>query len=208
LDNHSHSENWRLQIVSALKVFYYYLANSQKDLMFGILHPGGGQYYCLSIISDDQVLLHINRDASATTFSPNQYVLEDFGRKALANPEKVASSLFSGSKMEHSYGSITSSRAAKLRMVAHMIGLLGELAGSSVDLMWGYSDSDDEGAVSNFDSFPSDFPSNWSEILPVNSKTYDWAGNILQITSEGNVVATYNQQSAELLRSNGELTKF
>jgi len=197
-----------LQIVSALKVFYYYLANSEKDLMFAILHPGGGQYYCLSIISDDQVLLYMNRDASASTFSPGQYVLEDFGRKAIANPEKVASSLFSGSKMEYSYGSISESRAAKLRMVAHMIGLLGELAGSNVDLMWGYSDSDDEGAVSNFDSFPSSFPSNWSGILPVNSRIYDWAGNILQITSEGNVVATYNQQAAELLRSNGEFTKF
>ena len=208
MGNQSYTENWRLQIVSALKVFYYYLANSEKDLMFGILHPGGGQYYCLSIINDDEVLLHMNRDASATTFSPGHYVLEDFARKAMANPEKVASSLFSGSKMEYSYGSISVSRAAKLRMVAHMIGLLGELAGNSVDLRWGYSDSSDEGAVSNFDSFPIAFPSNWSEILPVNSKTYDWAGNILEVISEGMVVATYNQQAAELMRSNGEITKF
>ena len=89
-----------------------------------------------------------------------------------------------------------------------MIGLLGELAGNSVDLRWGYSDSSDEGAVSNFDSFPSAFPSNWSEVLPVNSRHYDWAGNILEVTSEGMVVATYNQQAAELMRSNGEVTKF
>lgn len=207
MDNYSYSENWRLQIVSALKVFYYYLANSEKDLMFGILHPGGGQYYCLSVISDDEVLLYMNRDASATTFSPGHYVLEDFGRKAIANPEKVASALFVGSKMEYAYGSISASRAAKLRMVSHMIGLLGELAGKSVDLRWGYSDSEDD-CLSNFHSFPDAFPSNWSEILPVNSKNYDWAGNILEVTSEGIVVATYNQQAAELLRSNGEVTKF
>lgn len=208
LDNQSYTENWRLQIVSALKVFYYYLANSEKDLMFGILHPGDGQYYCLSIIDDNQVLLYMNRDASATTFHPSHYVLEDFGRKAKANPEKVASSLYSGSEMEYSYGSINARRAAKLRMVAHIIGLLGELTGNKVDLRWGYSDSSDEGAVSNFNSFPSAFPLSWSEVLPVNSKNYDWAGNILQVTAEGMVVATYNQQTAELLLPNGRVTKF
>jgi len=197
-----------MQIVSALKVFYYYLANSEHDLMFGILSPGGGQYYCLSILDENNVLLYMNRDASATAFYPAHYVLEEFGRKAMANPEKVASSLFSGSKMEYSYGSISESRAAKLRMVGHMIELLTEMTGTNVDLRWGYSDTSDEGAVSNFDTFPNAFPFSWAEVLPVNSKYYNWSGNILEITSEGMTVATYNQQTAEVLLANGKLTKF
>jgi len=207
LDNLSFNENWRLQIISALKVFYHYLANSERDLMLGILHPAGGQYYCLSIIDDQRVLLYMNKDASATSFYPEHYVVEDFARKAIVNPEKVASSLFSGSKMEYSYGSISASRAAKLRMVAHMIGLLAELAGNNVDLRWGYFDGDDD-AVSKFNSFPSSYPFGWSEVAPVNTRNYDWSGNILEVTSEGAIVATYNQQTAEALLANGDLIQF
>lgn len=68
------NEKWRLEIISALKVFYYYLSWSEKDLMLGILHPGGGQYHCLSIMDDSQVLLHMNKFASATTFFPASFL--------------------------------------------------------------------------------------------------------------------------------------
>jgi hypothetical protein len=202
------NEQWRQEIISALKVFYYYLANAEQDLMLGILHPGGGQYYCLSILDSRQVLLHMNRNASATAFYPASFVVRDFAVKAQKNSEKVAASLFAGSKMEYAYGSITPIRGSKLRMVAHMIGLLEELKGQDVDLLWGYFDSDNEGAFSNFDVLPSNFPENWETAQPVNSHNYDWSANILQIVAGGQIVATYNQQTAEVLLSAGTLKSF
>ncbi len=202
------NEQWRQEIISALKVFYYYLANAEQDLMLGILHPGGGQYYCLSIMDARQVLLHMNRNASATTLYPASFVVRDFADKAHKNPEKVAASLFAGSGMEYAYGAITPSRGSKLRMVAHMIGLLEELKGQDVDLLWGYFDSDNEGAFSNFDVFPSNFPENWETAKPVNIQNYDWSANILQIEAGGQIVATYNQQTAEVLLSAGTLKSF
>jgi hypothetical protein len=93
-------------------------------------------------------------------------------------------------------------------MVAHMIGLLEELKGQDVDLLWGYFDSDNEGAFSNFDVFPSNFPENWETAQPVNSQNYDWSANILQIVAGGQIVATYNQQTAEVLLSAGTLKSF
>jgi len=208
MENRDMNEQWRQEIISALKVFYYYLANAEQDLMLGILHPGGGQYYCLSIMDARQVLLHMNRGASATTFSPVTYSVQDFADKAHKNPEKVAASLFAGSRMEYAYGAITPSRASKLRMVAHMIGLLEELKGQDVDLLWGYFDSDNEGAFSNFDVFPSNFPEDWETAQPVNSQNYDWSANILQIVAGGQIVATYNQQTAEVLLSAGTFKSF
>jgi hypothetical protein len=202
------NEQWRQEMVSALKVFYYYLANAEQDLMLGILHPGGGQYYCLSILDSRQVLLHMNRNASATAFYPASFVVRDFAEKAQKNSEKVAASLFAGSKMEYAYGSINPSRGSKLRMVAHMIGLLEELIGQDVDLLWGYFDSDNEGTFSNFDVFPSNFPEDWETAQPVNSQNYDWSANILQIVAGGQIVATYNQQTAEVLLSAGTLKSF
>ena len=202
------NEQWRQEMVSSLKVFYYYLANAEQDLMLGILHPGGGQYYCLSILDSRQVLLHMNRNASATAFYPASFVVRDFAVRAQKNSEKVAASLFAGSKMEYAYGAITPSRGSKLRMVAHMIGQLEELKGQDVDLLWGYFDSDNEGAFSNFDVFPSNFPENWETAQPVNSQNYDWSANILQIVAGGQIVATYNQQTAEVLLSAGTLKSF
>ena len=208
MENRDMNEQWRQEIISALKVFYYYLANAEQDLMLGILHPGGGQYYCLSILDSRQVLLHMNRNASATAFYPASFVVRDFAVKAQKNSEKVAASLFAGSKMEYAYGSITPIRGSKLRMVAHMIGLLEELKGQDVDLLWGYFDSDNEGAFSNFDVLPSNFPENWETAQPVNSQNYDWSANILQIVAGGQIVATYNQQTAEVLLSAGTLKSF
>jgi hypothetical protein len=208
MENRDMNEQWRQEIESALKVFYYYLANAEQDLMLGILHPGGGQYYCLSIMDAREVLLHMNRGASATAFSPVHYSVQDFAEKAHKNPEKVAASLFAGSKMEYAYGAMTPSRGSKLRMVAHMIGLLEELKGQDVDLKWGYFDSDNEGAFSNFDVFPINFPGNWESAKPVNSQVYDWSANILQVVARGDIVATYNQQTAEVLLGTGTLKSF
>jgi hypothetical protein len=208
MENRDMHEQWRQEIESALKVFYYYLANAEQDLMLGILHPGGGQYYCLSIMDAREVLLHMNRGASATTFSPAHYSVQDFAEKAHENPEKVAASLFAGSKMEYAYGAISSSRASKLRMIAHMIGLLEELQGEGVDLLWGYFDSSNEGAWPNFNVFPANFPENWQSTKPVNSEHYDWSANILQVVAGGEIVATYNQATAEVLLKSGNLKKF
>jgi hypothetical protein len=208
MENRDMHEQWRQEIESALKVFYYYLANAEQDLMLGILHPGGGQYNCLSIMDARGVLLHMNRGASATAFHPATFTVQDFAEKAHKNPEKVAASLFAGSKMEYAYGAISSSRASKLRMIAHMIGLLEELQGEGVDLLWGYFDSDNEGAWSNFDVFPSTFPANWEVAKPVNSQYYDWSANILQVEAGGQIIATYNQQAAEVLLGTGTLKSF
>ncbi len=202
------NEKWRLEIISALRVFYYYLSWSEKDLMLGILHPGGGQYHCLTIMDDSKVLLHMNKFASATTFFPASFSVTDFGGKAMRNPEKVAQSLFSGSIMNHTYGVVNSARAAKMKMIAHMLGLLEELQGNRVELLWGFFDSSSEGAYSNFETVPKEFPPVWTKVSPVNTLFYDWAANILQIESNGEVIATYNQQTGQLLRSSGELVQF
>jgi hypothetical protein len=202
------NEKWRLEIISALKVFCYYLTWSEKDLMLGILHPGGGQYHCLSIMDDQQVLVHLNKNASATTFHPAQHSISDFGEKAEKNPEKFAQSLYTGSLMTHTYGAVDSARASRLKMLAHMIGTLEELEGESVDLRWGFFDSASEGSYSNFETMPADFPASWGQVPPVNGIFYDWAANILQIEVDGRIVATYNQQAAELLRNSGQLLKF
>lgn len=202
------NDKWRLEIIVSLKIFYYYLTWSEKDLMLGILHPGGGQYHCLSFMDDQQVLVHLNKHASATTFYPAQHSIAGFGEKAERNPEKLAQSLYAGSLMIHAYGAVDSARASKLRMLAHMIGTLEELEGKNVDLRWGFFDSSSEGAYSNFETMPAEFPVEWGKVQPVNGIFYDWAANILQIEVEGQVVATYNQQTAELLRSSGQVLKF
>lgn len=208
MDTSIPNQAWRLEIISALKVFYYYLTNSDRDLMLGILRPGGGQYYCLSILDARQVLLHMNRDASATTFYPAEFVVGEFGTKAAAKPEKIAAELFAGSKMEYTYGAIDSARASKLRMIAHMLGLLDEFKGSQVDLNWGYFDSSDEGASANFVELQPGWPESWLTSTPVNSLYYGWAANILQITSNGEVIVTYNQQTAEAISLSGNLRRF
>ena len=202
------NDKWRLEIISALKVFYYYLTWSDKDLMLGILHPGGGQYHCLSFMDDQQVLVHLNKHASATAFYPAHQSIEGFGEKAERNPEKFAQSLYAGSLMVHTYGAVDSLRASKLRMLAHMIGTLEELEGKRADLRWGFFDSSSEGSYSHFETMPVEFPTNWGQVRPVNGIFYDWAANILQIEVDGQVVATYNQQTAELLRSSGQMLRF
>lgn len=202
------SDKRRLEIISALKIFYYYLTWSENDLMLGILHPGGGQYHCISFIDSQQVLVHLNQYASATAFYPAQHSIEEFGEKANRNPEKFAHSLYAGSLMTHTYGAVDSTRASKLRMFAHMIGAFEELVGRIADLRWGFFDSSSEGSYSNFETIPAEFPANWGSFRPVNGQFYDWSANILQIEVEGEVVATYNQQAAELLRVSGQVVKF
>lgn len=201
-------DRWRQEIICALKVFYYYTTHAEQDLMLGILHPGGGQYPCLSIIDRNQVLVHMNRHGSATTFFPRLHSVRDFGEKARKAPEKVAASLFGGSGILHSYGHISDSRAARLRMIAHMIGLLDELRLESVDLRWGYFDSAEEGSFSTFSTFPNYFPPYWEMAEPVNTQHYDWAANILQVIVGNEIVATYNQMTAEVLLKSGTFEKF
>jgi hypothetical protein len=208
MENSENTEAWRQEIISALKVFHYYLANSDGDLMLGILQPGGGQYYCLSILDEKNVLLYMNRGASATSFSPQHFALPDFAKKALRAPEKVAATLFEGSNMTYSYGSITPVKASKLRMIAHMIGLLEELEGQVVDLEWGYFDSSDAGAESKFETLPQEYPKSWGDVAPVKADVYGWAANILRVTADGQVAATYNQQTAEVLLVTGRLISF
>lgn len=208
MDSSSNNEAWRLEIISVLKVFHFYLVNSDRDLMLGILQPGGGQYYCLSILDDMNVLLYMNRGASATAFSPQHFALPDFAKNALREPEKVAATLFEGSKMTYTYGSVTPAKASKLRMIAHMIGLLEELEGQVVDLEWGYFDSSDAGAESKFETLPQEYPTSWVDALPVKADVYGWAANIFQVTADGQVAATYNQQSAEVLLPTGRLVSF
>ena len=208
MGNSENTEAWRLEIISALKVFHYYLAHSDRDLMLGILQPGGGQYYCLSILDEENVLVYMNRGASATAFSPQHFALPDFAKKALRQPEKVAARLFEGSNMTYSYGSITSLKASKLRMIAHMIGLLEELERQVVDLEWGYFDSSDAGAASRFDALPAEYPTSWGDVPPVKADVYGWAANIFRVTADGDAVATYNQQTAEVLLATGRLFTF
>lgn len=202
------AESWRLQIQAAFKVFHYYLSHAEQDMMFGILHPGGGQYYCLSILDSDKVLVLMNRDASATAQAPKNYLVQDFAQKASDNAEKLAISLYAGSGLPYAYESVSNQRAAKLRMVGHILGLLDELAGKEADLAWGFFDSSSEGSFSNFHEFPEKFPAHWKGILPVNKQFYDWSANILQIAANGEIVATYNQQTAEVLLSSGQIRKF
>jgi len=208
MDRMAPAEHWRLQLQAAFKVFHYYSSHAEQDLMFGILHPGGGQNYCLSILDAQNVLVFMNRDASATTQAPKQHRVPDFASKAVASPEKLAISLFGGSGLPYSYESVSVHRAAKLRMIGHIIGFLGELAGQEPDLAWGFFDSASEGSFSNYNDFPANFPAHWKEAAPVNTQFYDWSANVLQITAKGEIVATYNQQTAEVLFDSGKLLKF
>ena len=203
-------DRWPLEIAASLKVYYYYLANSDRQLMFGILHPGGGQYHCLGILDEQQVLLFMNRNASAEASFPKNFRIEGFWSKLLKEPEKVAAKLFAGSKMEYSYGHLDSDRVSQLRMVSHMIALLETNHDrENTDLLWGYFDSSGEdGSGSNFDELPAGYPAHWSIVPAVNEKSYDWSANIFMVNVEGGTTATYNQRTAEALLPSGELIKF
>lgn len=210
MDDQEMMRRWPLEIAASLKVFYCYLANADRELMFAILHPGGGQYYCLSILDSEHVLLYMNRHGSATTFFPKDYRIEEFWPKVLKNPEKLAAKLFAGSKMEYSYDHLDTERVGQLRMVSHMIALLeANHDRENTDLRWGYFDSSGEDrSGANLRRLPSGYPEQWANVPAVNREHYDWSANIIEIIVEGRTAATYNQRTGEALLPTGELIKF
>jgi hypothetical protein len=210
MDNQEMIRRWPLEIAASLKVFYYYLANADRELMFGILHPGGGQYYCLSILDSEHVLLYMNRHGSATTFFPKNYRIEEFWPKVLKGPEKLAAKLFAGSNMKYSYDHLDTERVGQLRMVSHMIALLeANRDRENTDLRWGYFDSSgDDRSGSNLRGLPYGYPEHWANVPAVNREHFDWSANIIEIIVEGRTAATYNQRTGEALLPNGELIAF
>lgn len=197
------------KILGCLKVFYYYLLNSDRDLLFGLLHPSGGQADSWSIMDDSEVLLFMNLLGDLNAIHPKHFHLEDGWKKLSRDPEKTAAKLFSKSGQEYCYGHLDNTRTAQLNMVSHMIFLFESNITSRVQLDWGWYDSAGyDGAGSNYSEFPKEFPTHWQEIAPANTQFYDWAANILKISVDGRDIATFNQANGEFLDENNQLQSF
>lgn len=195
------------RIRNSLAVFRPFLEFAKEELMIGILHPGGGQYDCLSLINATRPVLEMNLVGSAHVNGQAPFSLaEIWNRLELENAEEIGEYLFTQGRIEAAPKS--RQRTPSLEMLDDMVKEFDDSSNHVVELLWGWFDSSTEGSLSKFPDFPDSFPSYWQDVQPVASQYFGWAANILQIEVDGEIIATYNQRLSEKLDRNNRLIRF
>lgn len=195
------------RIRNSLAVFRPFLEFAKEELMIGILHPGGGQYDCLSLINATRPVLEMNLVGSAHVNGQTYFnLVEIWDRLSRENAQEIGEYLFAQGRVEAAPKS--RHRIPFLEMLDDMVKEFDVSSNRVVELRWGWFDSSTEGSVSNFPDFPEHFPPNWQDVQPVASEYFGWAANILQIEVDGDIVATYNQRLYEKLDQNFRLIRF
>ena len=147
----------------------------EQPVGIAVLHPGGGQYDTLSLVSrENEVLLSLNRNGSSALIK-NQMV-GDFWEISSKNLDEAISLLAKVGGLNQSFKQ-NINNSSLLINISKIVDYLENNLDSQESVVWGWTDSPhgsgpNHGVLQSFS-----FPETWKTIEPLISST-GWESNV------------------------------
>lgn len=168
---------------------------SQVDIEVApaVLHPGGGQYDCLSLIdADGRQLVMMNRNGESTELAGKQF--NDTWTKAAKDASQTALKIVKKSGMPVSNPSETPNRL--LVSAAQLVEF--HLEDERADVRWMWFDGDEESGPNDQAIRGFDVPSHWSSLVPP-TRYIGWQAWLWLVSYEGRPSSLINVSSGEVV---------
>lgn len=176
------------------------LRQSSLDLDIAVLHPGGGQYDTLSLVSfDGHPLVHINRNG-ANALAGDELV-ENIFETAAKSPTKAAERILKALKAKPFSGHSANSRT-RIEASVRIANCLAFYLSAGAKCEWGWFDSPygigPNSAVQAFN-----LPDSWTRGKGLFNDT-SWESAIFLIIKNESPFAAINMTTGEFINSKGE----
>ena len=173
-----------------------------EDCFIGVLHPGDGQYDCLSLISPRlSAFLYLNREG--TSCLAGGQVISNIWSRAAISPRECCLFIVSEAEMAVEYPEdISSDRQIMVDTSIKIASLLNEKYSSNLKAIWGWSDSPYESQPCNLLT-EFDIPEEWKDVSGP-SETISWQGWLFCITQDNEPYICVNMRTGKSIDCKGK----
>jgi hypothetical protein len=176
-------------------------ASIDVDVCVAELHPGDGQYDCLSFITPDgQNVFEINRNGEATT--AGEVSIDNVFYRAAIDPYEAALHILAESEMPVNLD-ILEKRLPTIQAMTNIANWLNLNLGKNSEALCGWIDNN-YGAVANVIVNQFHIPSAWAGANPPYSGA-DWRAWLWALTIDENPIALVNLQTGEAINPDGSV---
>ena len=171
------------------------------DVFVGVLHPGDGQYDCLSLLTANQgTPIMLNREGSSAIV--NGQVVGNIWPRAAVDPNQSCMFIVSKADIGLESDGISSNRQVVVDTCIRIASFLNEGYNSNLKAVWGWSDS-------TYGSGPSSLLSNFDiaeewKVIAGPSDSISWQGWLFCITQDDKPVILVNMKTGESIDYQGK----
>lgn len=189
LQDVSHREKVRLSWALLARI----ASQVDTEVVPAVLHPGGGQYDCLSLMDvDGRPLVMMNRNGESTELSGKQF--KGTWAKATKDTSQTALKIVKKSGLPVSIPSETPNRV--VAAAAQLIEF--HLEDDHADVQWMWFDGEDESGPNDYAIRNFDVPPHWSSFFPP-SREFGWQAWLWMISYDGRPSSLINVSSGEVV---------